>query len=141
MYSAAIRNSSKRRGHAAFQHDRFARSPCAPQESKILHVARADLDAVGVIFDQIECLDVDGFGDDAEPGGLASFGQQLQSLFGESLKRVGRSSRLVGAAAQQLGSRGFDDARRFKNLLAAFDRTRARRKTPVRSPPTGTPLM
>ncbi len=37
----------------------------ALEQREVLHVARADLDHVGVFRDQFEGLVVDGFGDDA----------------------------------------------------------------------------
>ena len=49
----------------------------------------------------------------------------LQAFFAQALERVGRSARLVGAAAQKLGSGGFHGAGGFENLLAAFDRAGA----------------
>src|SRR5262249_59240553 len=71
--------------------------PISAQQRKVLHVARTDLDAVRVFFDELEGFDVDRFGDDAESGLRACFGEQLQSFFAHSLERVGRSEeRRVG---------------------------------------------
>ena len=56
----------ERRRHAALQQHRFFRTPRAFQQREILHVARADLDHVRVLFDQVERFVVDRFGDDSQ---------------------------------------------------------------------------
>ena len=60
------------------------------------------------------------------PVSLARFRQVSQAFFAQALKRVRRSARLVGAAAQELAAGGFHGARRCQNLFAAFHRTGAR---------------
>ena len=49
------------------------------KERKILHVACADLDDVGIFFDEIERFIVDGFGDDAEAELFANFRENFQA--------------------------------------------------------------
>ena len=83
----------------------FAGASGALEQRKILHVAGADLDDVGVFFDQIEGFVVDGFGDDAQAVLFANLGQNLQAVIAEALKAVRRSARLVGAAAEEAARR------------------------------------
>ena len=64
-YSAAIRNSSSVADMPRFSSTGFFARPARLQQREILHVAGADLDHVGVLFDQFERFVVDGFGDDA----------------------------------------------------------------------------
>ena len=93
--------------HAALEQHRFARPSGVAQQGEVLHVASADLDAVGILDHEVERLDVDGFGDDAKTRFLAGLGEQSEPLFAEALKRIGRRAGLIGAAAQQLGAAGF----------------------------------
>ena len=67
---------------------------------------------------------VDGFGNDAHAELLADLRHDAQTFFAEALKRVRGSARLVGAAAEELGSRALQALRHTKCLLAAFDRAR-----------------
>jgi hypothetical protein len=56
----------ERGGDAALQEHRLAGASGALEQRKILHVARADLDHVGILIDQIERFVVDGFGHDEQ---------------------------------------------------------------------------
>src|SRR5207245_9637028 len=80
----------------------------ALEEREILHVARANLDDVGVFFDELERFVVDSFGDDAETMLGAHFRENLEAAFAESLKAVRGSTRFVSAAAKQPRARLFD---------------------------------
>ena len=94
------------------------------QQHEILHVARADLHHVGIVRDQIDVAIAHHFGDDRQAGGFLGLLQQLQAFFFHALEIVGRSARLEGAAAQELGA-GFGD--RFggaHDLVFAFDGAR-----------------
>jgi len=69
----------ERGGHAALQEDGFFGVAGALEEREILHVARADLDDVGVLLDEVEAFVIDGFGDDAEAEVFSGFGEDLQA--------------------------------------------------------------
>ena len=91
----------ERGGHAALEKHGFFGAAGALEQRKILHVARADLDHVGVFFDEVEAFVVDGFGDDAEAELFADLRENFQAVFAEALKTVGGSARLVSAAAKK----------------------------------------
>jgi hypothetical protein len=97
-------------GHAAFQEDGKFGAAGTLEKRKILHVARADLNDVGIFLDKIERFVVDGFGNDAEAKFLADVGKNLQAGEAESLKGIRRGARLVGTAAKE------PDAGRFELL-------------------------
>jgi hypothetical protein len=107
--------------HAAFEEDGLFGAASALEEGEILHVARADLDDVGVFLDEVEGFVVNGFGDDAEAVGGAYFRKNFQAVFAEALKAVRRRARLVGATAEEahaglLEAFGYGEA-----LLFGFD--------------------
>ncbi len=52
------------RRHATLEQDGEFRTAGASQERKVLHVARADLNHVGMFFDQIHTLFVESLSDD-----------------------------------------------------------------------------
>ena len=95
------------------------------QQREVLHVARADLDHVGILLHQVERLVVHGFGDDQQAEAVADLGQNLQAVFRQSLERVGRSARLVGAAAEEARAGAGDVLGGGEGLLAALDGARA----------------
>ena len=80
MYSADIRNSSSVADMPRFSSTGFLRASRALQQREVLHVARADLDGVGVALDEVDALGVDGLGDHGQAGLLARLGQDLQAL-------------------------------------------------------------
>jgi len=63
----------ERGGHAALEQNGLFGAAGAFEQRKVLHVARADLNHVGVLLDEIERFVVDGFGDDAEAMRFANF--------------------------------------------------------------------
>ena len=91
------------------------------EQREVLHVARADLDDVGPLGDQLERLVVDGFGDDAESKAIADFGHDLECVYAESLKGVGRRAWLVGSAAEELCAGGRNLLGDGEGLFTAFD--------------------
>ena len=95
----------ERGGHAALEEDRFFGAAGALEEGEILHVARANLDDVGIFFDQVEAFVVNRLGDDAQAKALANLREDFQARFPHALKAVRGSARLVGAAAEQAYSR------------------------------------
>src|SRR5579872_3548790 len=112
-------------GHAALEENRLAGASGAFQQREILHVAGADLDDVGIFFDQIERLVIDRFGDDPHPELLAHFGHDTKGFLAESLERVRRGAGLVGAAAEELGSGFLHALGHGEGLFAAFNRARS----------------
>src|SRR5215472_3381176 len=63
----------KRGGHTALEKNWLLCASGPLEEREILHIARANLDDVGVFLDKIERLVVDGFRDDAKTVGGADF--------------------------------------------------------------------
>ena len=96
----------------------------ALQQREILHVARADLDHVGVLLDQVERFVVDRLGDDLHAKLLADVGHDAETVFAQPLKRVGRGAGLVGAAAEKLRPGATDALGHGKCLFAALDGAR-----------------
>jgi len=68
---------------------RFSRTglwarPARLKQRKILHVARADLNHIGVLIDQVERFIIDGLRDDQQAEAVADFGHDLQTFLAES---------------------------------------------------------
>src|SRR5215470_11410561 len=95
-------------GHAALQQDWFFRAAGALEQGEILHVARADLNDIGVFFHEVERFVVDGLGDDAIAKFVAHLGQNFQARFAESLKTIRGGAWFVGAAAEEAYTRGLE---------------------------------
>src|SRR5262249_53483892 len=112
---------------------RLARAAGALEQREILHVARADLDDVSILFHKVERFVVDGLGDDAETILIAHLGQDFEAWFSEPLKAVRRSAGFIGASAEQAYPRGFELARDLKALRCAFNRAGPRDERKVRS--------
>ena len=111
----------ERGGHAALEKDGKFGAAGALEEREILHVARADLDDVGVFLDEVQGFVVDGFGDDAEAELLADMREDFQAREAESLERVRRSTRLIGAAAEKADAGGLELLGNGEALLFGFD--------------------
>ena len=105
MYSAAI----ERGGHSALEKNGLFGAAGALEQREILHVARANLDDVGVFFDQIERFIVDRLRDDPEAVSGAHFRKNLEAVFPEPLKAVRGSAGFVSATAKKPRA-GFLDA-------------------------------
>jgi hypothetical protein len=76
----------QRRRHAALQQYRLPSLARPLQQLIILHVPRADLDAVRVLLHQIERLHVDSFRYDSQARRVPRLRQQLQSFFSQPLE-------------------------------------------------------
>ena len=99
------------------------RTAHAFEQGKVLHVARAHLQHVGVLFHQIAVFRVDGFRDDQQAELAPDFRQDFQAFFSHALKTVGGGSRLERSAAKEARP-GFADLRgRGPCLLAALNGT------------------
>src|SRR5712692_6845879 len=77
------------------------RSSGVSEQRKVLHVARADLNHVSVLLNQIDTGFVKRFRDNLQAVRLTDFRQNLQSFFAEPLKRIWRGSGLERAAAKE----------------------------------------
>ena len=89
-----------RRRQATLQQDGAAALAHRLQEREVLHVARADLEDVDVLVEDLDVVRVDDLGDDRQAGGAARLGEELECGDAEPLERVRRRPRLPGAAAQ-----------------------------------------
>ena len=72
----------------------------------------------------VERLVVDRLGDDRQVELLADARQNLQPLLAQSLERVGRGARLVGAAAEELAAGVLDALGDGARLVERLDRAR-----------------
>ena len=72
-------------------------------------------------IDQVERFVIDGFGDDEQAEAVADLGHDLQPFFAQTLERIGRGARLVGASAEELGSGAGDALGNGEGLVAALD--------------------
>ena len=93
-----------------------------PEQREVLHVARAHLEHIGVLADQVHVFRAHDLGYDRETGEFTSFAQNFQCLNPQALKLVGRSARLVGSAAKHGSARALYTFRRLQQLLARLDR-------------------
>ena len=104
-YSADSSHSSIVAEMPRFSSTGFVRAAELPQQREVLHVARADLQDVGVAFDELDLADLHHFGDELQIVPIGRGAQHAQPCFPESLEAVGRAARLERAAAQDLGAR------------------------------------
>ena len=114
------------RGKAALQEYRRMHLADFFEQLEVLHVARTDLDHVGILRDQFDVVDVHDLRHDLEPRLVRRLAQHLQPLFRQSLEIIGRSARLEGTAAQELGAVLLHALGRFHELLHALDSARSR---------------
>ena len=105
MYSAESSSSSSVADMPRFSSTGLRARPRALEQREVLHVARADLDAVGVLVDELQRLVVDRLGDDRQIELLANAREDLQALLAQALERVGRAcaacTRRRGRAARR----------------------------------------
>ena len=125
MYSAESSSSSSVADMPRLSSTGLRARPAALQQREVLHVARADLDAVGVLVDELQRLVVDRLGDDREVELLAHPRQDLEPLLAESLEGVRRGARLVRAAAEQLPAGALDPLGDGARLVERLDRAGA----------------
>ena len=104
MYSAAKQELVDRGARAALEQHRPRRLADCFEQAVVLHVARADLQHVGVFGDQRHVLAGDDFGHDGEAGFGAGLGQQLEAVFLHALEAVGAGPRLERSAAKRGGA-------------------------------------
>ena len=125
---------------AALQHDGTAAFAERFEENEVLHVARADLQDVGVFRDEIDVAIAHDFGDDAEAGGVSRLLQELQAVLFQALEIVGRGARLERAAAEELGA-GLATASAASMICFSLSTEHGPAMTMNSSPPISTPLL
>ena len=99
MYSAASRNSSSVALRPRFSSTGLALLADRVEQVEVLHVARADLQHVGVLRDQRDLLDAITSVTTARPVS-SRLGEQFKPLLRQSLERVRAGPRLERPAAQ-----------------------------------------
>jgi hypothetical protein len=122
MYSAAISSSSIDAAGPSLEQHRLVGAPDLRQQVEVLHVARADLDHVGMLEHGVDVPRVHQLGDDRQPGLLARLDEDRQGLFAETAEGVRRRPRLEGAAAQHRRAGVRDRTGRLERLLPVLDR-------------------
>src|SRR5215208_5651187 len=94
----------------------------APQEREVRHVARPDLQNIGVLHDQLYVVRVHHLGYYLQAEVPRDLGEYLQALLAEALERVGRGAGFKGAAAD-VGEAGLlHGLRGGYKLFVALDR-------------------
>ena len=76
-------------GKPALEHDRLPGTTDRLQQAEVLHVARPNLEKIGIRGNSIDRLDHRHLSDDGKAGLLARLGEILQPLFLEPLERIG----------------------------------------------------
>src|SRR5678816_4342276 len=77
-----------RRGHAALEQYWLVQATDRLEQRVVLHVARTDLDAVGILRHEIRARLIHRFGHDRQPGFAAGELEELEPLLAEALKRI-----------------------------------------------------
>ena len=96
------------------------------QQREVLHVARADLQDVGVAAPPARtCCRVHHLADHRQAVGVGGAAQDAQALLAQALERVRRGARLVGAAAHHGRARLRHRRGDGERLLLPLDRARA----------------
>ena len=95
-----------------------------PQQREVLHVARANLEDVGVPVDQLDLAEVHHFGNQFQVLGARRVPEQAQPFLAEPLEAVRRAARLERAAAEDLRARSADRGRRGAHLVLVLGRAR-----------------
>jgi hypothetical protein len=107
---------------AALEQNRLLDGREPSQQREILHVARADLEHVGVLTDQVHVFGAHDLGYHREAGEFTSFAQNLQRFNSQSLELIRRGARFVGSAAQHGSAGALYAARGLQQLFARFHR-------------------
>ena len=125
MYSAREQNLLDRGRDAALHQDGLAHVAEFAQQVEVLHVARADLEAVDVREHHLDLRDLHDLGDDEQARLVAGLAQELQAFDAHALEAVGRAARLECAAAKKLRAGRCDLLRAEENLIARLYGARA----------------
>ncbi len=107
------------RGEPALEQHRLREVPDLAQQRVVLHVARADLEDVGVARQQRDLRGVHHLAHHREPVGVGGAAQDLEPLLAQALERVGRGARLERAAAQDRCAPAFATAAAMVNACSS----------------------
>ena len=124
-YSAAASHSAIARRHPALEQDRRPRPADLLEQLEVLHVARADLEHVGLARDGLDVSGVEHLGHDGQAVLAPCLVHHRESLETEPLEVVRQRARLEAAAAQHRPAGLADGLGRREDLLPALDRARA----------------
>ena len=105
-------------GDAAFEEDGFADLAELAQQIEVLHVARADLEEVGVGEHGLDLRDLHDLADGEQAVRACGFVHELEAGDAEALKCVGRGAGFECAAAQEFSAGGFNAPRGLVNLAS-----------------------
>ena len=95
------------------------------EQLEVLHIARADLEAVALVHEQVDVRRIGDLGDDRQAGRLVRLVQQLETLGLEALEGVRGRARLPRAAAQNGRAVRLHMLGHVDDLLLALDRAGA----------------
>ena len=110
-----------RGAHAPLEQHRLAGIAHLGQQHKVLHVAGADLDHVGIAFDELDAARVHHLGHDRHAVLVTHVAENLEPLFAHALVGVGAGARLEGSAPQDVGAGGADGAGDRVQPFGVFD--------------------
>ena len=96
------------------------------QELEVLHVARTNLNHVGVLRNDPDVVDVHELRHDLESRLIGCFAEHFEPIFRQPLEIIRRCARFESAAAQELGAVLLHALGRFHELLHALDSARSR---------------
>ena len=105
MYSAAINSSLIVADRPRLRSTGRRTRPELGEQGEVLHVARADLQHVGVLGDEIDLPRVHHLGHHRQSRFGANVGQESKRVAAKPLERVGRRARLEGAATEHRRTR------------------------------------
>ncbi len=91
-----------------------------------MHVARTDLQRVGIVRDDGDIGGVHHLGDDGQADFVADAAQDFEALLAVPGKAIGAGARLERTGAQRRGARRLYRFGAIEHLLVAFDGTRTR---------------
>src|SRR5262249_6187450 len=114
------------RAHAALEQHRTVGLTDFAQQIKILHIAGADLEHIGVTADQLDLARVHDLRDHGHGVFVARVAKNSEALFPQSLETIWTSAGLEGAATKDVGPRCFNHASDAVQDLSAFHRARSR---------------
>ncbi len=124
MYSAAESHSSIVAPPPRLRRTGRPRAARRAQQREVLHVARADLQDVGVAGDDRHFFPGEDLRHHRQARLLACFRQELQAAHAQALELVGRGAGLVSAAAEHVRARSRHGLRDLEQHLLALDRAR-----------------
>lgn len=112
-------------GEATLEQDGLARLAELLEQLEVLHIARADLEAVALVHENVDMGRVRDLGDNRQTGSLVRLVQQLQTLSLQTLEGVRGGARLPCAAAENGRTVRLYVLGDVDDLLLALDRAGA----------------